>query len=38
MGQLELVCSGCGPLNPCVEHVVASDLSRGASPELMRCH
>jgi hypothetical protein len=28
MGRLEVVCSGGGHLNPCVEHVAASDLSR----------
>jgi hypothetical protein len=38
MGRLEAVCSGCGPLNPCAEHVVASDSSGGASLGLMRCH
>jgi hypothetical protein len=38
MGQFEVVCSGCGPLNPCAEHVVAFDSSRGAFLGLMRCH
>jgi hypothetical protein len=27
MGWLKAVCSGCGPLNPCVRHVVAPDSS-----------
>jgi hypothetical protein len=31
MGLLEAVCSGCGPLKPCVEHVAAFDSSVGAS-------
>jgi hypothetical protein len=38
MGQLEAVCLGCGPLNPCAEHVALSDSSGGASLGLMRCH
>jgi hypothetical protein len=38
MGRLEAVCSGGGPLNPCAEHVAASDSSRSASLGLMRCH
>jgi hypothetical protein len=38
IGRLEEVCSGCGPLNHCVEHVAAFDSSGGASLGLMRCH
>jgi hypothetical protein len=38
MGRLEAVCSGCGPLNPCAEHVAASDSLGGASLGSMRCH
>jgi hypothetical protein len=37
-GYFEAVCLGCGPLNPCAEHMVASDLSGSASLGLMRCH
>jgi hypothetical protein len=29
---------GCGPLNPCAEHVATSDSSGSASLGLMRCH
>jgi hypothetical protein len=29
MGELEAVCSGCGPLNPCAEHVVEDRSVRG---------
>jgi hypothetical protein len=38
MGRLKAVCSGCGPLNPCAEHVATSDSSGNASLRLIRCH
>jgi hypothetical protein len=36
--SLEAVSLGWGPLNPCAEHVAASDSSGSASLRLMRCH
>jgi hypothetical protein len=33
-----LIARGCGPLNPCAEHVAVSNLSGSASLGLMRCH
>jgi hypothetical protein len=38
MGQLKAFWSDCGPLNPCVEHVAASDSWGSASLWYMRCH
>jgi hypothetical protein len=36
--SLEAVCSGCQPLNPCAEHMAASDSSGSVSLGLMRSH
>jgi hypothetical protein len=38
IGRLKAVCSGCGPLNPCAEHVAVSISLGSASLQLMRCH
>jgi hypothetical protein len=38
MGRLEAVYSGCGPLNPCAEHVAVFNSLGSASCGLIRCH